>query len=279
MAGLEGTIKLPGIGPVQKKTALYVGAGVVVLGGIVYWRHKNAPATPDTATTTDAEIDPATGYPFGSPEDAAALAQQSNYVTPTDPTGGGGSSIPTTGTGYVSNGAWVQGVIAYMTQNSLVEDPTALSSALGKYITASYVVPGSGDDSLITQAIAVQGYPPVSGPNGMPPAINRNPPNSTGGNGGTTTPPANNDPTLPAPSGLKAVRVDQKGVSLQWNPVSGAIGYKVYSSNKQVGNTVLYSNAYINLPKAGTKYTIEVRAVNQKNRVGHTAAITVTTKK
>lgn len=272
MDGLEGTIKTP-MGPVQKKTALYIVFGVAAIGGVVWYRHRNAPAADTTTTPTDAEIDPSTGYAYGSPEDAAALLAQANYVTPTDPTGGGSSSVPSTGTGYVSNGAWTQGVIAYMTSNGLVEDPTALSSALGKYVTASYVVPGSAEDSLITQAIAVQGYPPISGPNGMPPAINRNPPNSTGGTGTT-----NDDPTLPAPSGLKAVRIDEGGVSLQWNPTAGAIGYKTFVNGKQSGTSVLYSNAYVGLPKRNTKYTVGVQAINKKNRTGHTAAISVKTK-
>lgn len=272
MAGLEGTVKTP-FGTVEKKTALYAGAVIVVLGGIVYYRHKQAGDT-TTATTTDAEINPATGYPYGSPEDAAALASQAAYVSPPAASGGGGSSIPPTGTGYVSNGAWVQGVIEYMTSNGLVEDPTALSAALGKYITAAYVVPGSNEDSLITQAIAVQGYPPVSGPSGMPPAINRNPPQTGGG----STPPADSDPTLPAPTGLKAVRVDQGGVSIDWNPVNGAIGYKTFINGQQWGPSVVYSAQYVSLPKRKTRYTVGVQAINVKNRTGHTAAIAVTTK-
>jgi hypothetical protein len=273
MAGLEGTVKTP-FGTVEKKTALYIGGAIVVVGGIVWYRNRNATSS-TTDPTTDAEIDPATGYAYGSPEDAAALAAQSAYVTPT-PTGGGASSIPTGGTGYVSNGAWVQGVIEYMTSADLVQDPSALSSALGKYITGGYVVPGSNEDSLITQAIAVQGYPPITGSNGMPPAINRNPPQSTGGTGTPT--PTNDDPTLPAPGGFHAVRVDQGGVSLQWNPVPGAIGYRTTINGKQVGNTVTYSNAYLDLPKRNTSYRIYLQAVNKKNRSGHNSAITVKTK-
>lgn len=84
--------------------------------------------------------------------------------------------------------------------------------------------------------------------------------------------------TLPAPTGLKAVRVDQGGVSLNWNPVKDAIGYKMYVSGKQAGNTVTYSNAYLDLPKRHTGYTVSVRAVNKSNKVGATASIKVTTK-
>jgi hypothetical protein len=280
MAGLEGSINTP-LGHVQKKTALYVATGLVVVGGIVYWRHKQlgdtstTDATTTTTDTTDAEIDPATGYAFGSPEDAAALATQAGYQAPSVPTGGGSSSYPSGGTGYSSNGAWVQGVVEYMTTNDLVADPTELSAALGVYITGAYAT--DNQVSLIQQAIAVQGFPPVSGPTGNPPGINRNPPQSTGG-GGTTTAPGN-DPTLPAPTGFKAVRVDKGGVSLDWNPVPGAIGYRTTINGKQVGSTVTFSGVYLNLPKPNTSYRIYLQAVNKNNRSGHNSAITVKTKK
>lgn len=275
MAGLEGTIKTP-FGVVEKKTALYVGGVVVILGGVVYWRHKQlGTTTTDPTTATDAEIDPATGYAYGSPEDAAALTAQGSYQTPSVPTGGGSSSYPSGGTGFASNGAWVQGVVEYMTSSGLVEDPTALSAALGVFITGAYAT--NDQVSLIQQAIAVEGFPPVSGPTGYPPAINRNPPNSTGGGGTTTTPTA--DPTLPAPTGFKAVRVDKGGVSLNWNPVPGAIGYRTTINGKQVGSTVTFSAVYLSLPKANTSYRIYLQAVNKKDRPGHNAAITVKTKK
>jgi hypothetical protein len=177
MAGLDGTIKTP-VGTVQKKTALIVGGGVLVIAGIVWYRQRGM-TDPGVVTDPDAPINPATGYPYGSAEDAAALAEQARYVSPpaNDPTGGGSGSIPPSNIGYASNGQWVQGVIGYMTTNGLIEEPTQLSAALGKYITGAYA-----DDAavaLIQQAIAVQGYPPLSGPNGYPPSLNRTPPTPT----------------------------------------------------------------------------------------------------
>src|ERR1700754_1954056 len=135
MAGLEGTIQTP-FGSVQKKTALIVGGGVAVLLVIVYYRQKQLDSD---VVIPEAEINPATGFPYGSPEDAAALAQQAGYVSPPTDGGntGGGSGYPSN-TGYVNNGQWVQAVVAYMVGNGLVEDPTQLSAALGKYITGAY---------------------------------------------------------------------------------------------------------------------------------------------
>lgn len=174
MPGLEGTIKTP-LGPVQKKTALILGGGVVVLGVIVWYRQKQVADTP-VGDGTENPINPATGYPYGSPEDAAALAEQAGYVSPAAPVGGS-TTYPTTG--YTTNGQWVQAVVEYMVGNGLTEEPTQLSSALGKYIIGAYAT--DTDVNLIQQAIAVKDFPPISGPNGYPPSINKTPP--------TTTPP------------------------------------------------------------------------------------------
>jgi hypothetical protein len=273
MAGLEGTVKTP-FGTISKKSALYVGMGVAGVAGIVWYRHKQLGTTVDSTATDTTEIDPATGYAFGSPEDAAALSAQGSYTSPATATGGGSSSIPTTGTGFTSNGAWVQGVIEYMTTNGLVEDPSALSSALGVYTTGAYAT--DAQVNLIQQAIAVQGFPPVSGSTGYPPSINRNPPQ-------TTTPPPGGTSTVPAKpvaiKGLRALRIDKGGVSLDWTPASGVIGYKTMVSGKQVGNSVVYSAAYVELPKPGTKYTVGVAGIWPGNKVGPTASIPVTTKK
>lgn len=192
---LEGTIKTP-FGTMEKKTALLIGGIGVVLAGIVYWREKQSGGLKSNATDTMGEIDPATGYVYGTPEDLAALAAQNNTaVGPVGGTSSGGSaSIPPGGTGttgYASNGDWSQAVIQYMTDNNLVEDPSQLSAALGKYLTGAFIDPNDTNTvSLIDQAIAVKGYPPVAGPHGFPPAINTHP--------GTPTPPVTT-PGTPKP--------------------------------------------------------------------------------
>lgn len=264
---LEGTVKTP-FGPMQKKTALMVGGGIVVLGGIVWYRHKQAGSGTVDSTATDAEIDPATGYPYGSPEDAAALQEQSSYVSPPAPSGGGGSSYPTGGTGFTSNGAWTQAVVEYMTGNGLVSDPTALAAALGKYTTGSYVAPGSSDESLINQAIAVEGFPPVAGPNGYPPAINRNPPQ-----GGTST-----TTHVTAPTGLHVTSTSKTALTLAWNAVPGARGYKASVNNKGHGTTYYPGITLTNL-KPNTSYKITVSAVGQGSDQSANAALTAKTAK
>ncbi len=72
----------------KNKPVFYGTLGVIGLGAIVYYRHKQATASATPADTTGTDnINPNTGFAYGSPEDQAALAQQSGYVG--DPFGGG----------------------------------------------------------------------------------------------------------------------------------------------------------------------------------------------
>ena len=271
---MDGTVKTP-MGPVKKQTA-FIAGGVAIVGGILYYRHKQATAANTSQVSTSGEIDPATGFPYGSQDDLNALQGQNN--TPIVAGSGGGSAAGSTtpGIGFPTNAAWTQAVMTALAQT--IQDESGLSVALGKYLTGSYIASGSAEESLVQQAIAVEGQPPVAGPNGYPPAINRNPPASTGGTGtGTGGGSANNDPTLPGPKNLHAVHVDQFGVSLDWDAVPGAIGYKILVDGKQTMNSVVYSAAYVNLPKRKTHYAISILPINVKNRVGHTTGIDITT--
>ena len=192
MSMLEGAVKTP-FGEVSKKTAVLVGAGLLGLLGIMYYRSRQAKAASATAGANTG-IDPATGYTYGTAEDATALAAQSSYITPTG--GGGGGGGGTGNTGFTSNGQWAQAAEQYMQAEGLIVDASALSSALGKYITGK---PASETDiNLINQAIAFQGYPPVAGPSGYPPSINTAPvqPPPTD----TTPPPTETPPTNTPPA-------------------------------------------------------------------------------
>lgn len=160
---LNGTVQTP-FGNVPKKTAALIVGGLILVVGIVWFRTRGA-----TNTTVEAEINPATGYPYGSAEDAAELAKQAGYIAPGSSGGGGGGSGGNVG--LITNAQWTQAVIQGMQSDGIVSDPAVLSAALGQYITGQPVTE-SAYRSLIEQAIAYQGYPPVSGPNGYPPAIN-----------------------------------------------------------------------------------------------------------
>lgn len=268
MAGLEGTIKTP-VGEVSKKTALYMGAGVTALAAYVWYRHRQLGTSTSTSSTdtSGTEIDPATGFAYGSAEDLAALAAQGNTTVPTE---GGSSSVPVNNVGFTSNGQWSQAVIAYMTSNGLVSDSTALTAALGKYTTGAYIAVGSTDDSLVEQAIAVEGYPPVSGIGGYPPSINRNPPT------GTTTPPSGST-SVGSISG-RVTKAARTSITTSFKGATGAVRYEV-TLNGSHWNDVSGSPFTINGLKANTSYTIGIRAVSSDGHLGPVSNTTIRTLK
>jgi hypothetical protein len=173
---MADTITLPGVGTQPKKTVYIAVGGVVVLGLIGYYRRKKAAAA--APATTASQIDPATGYPYGSAEDAAALSSQAGYQTPVG--GGSGSSLDfSSGTAltpggvalsttFADNQSWERAAIDYLT-NTIGLSAGAVSGALGKYLAGQSVTPSEQD--IIHQAIASEGQAPVAGANGYPPSI------------------------------------------------------------------------------------------------------------
>ena len=181
IGGGGGTFKTP-FGPVKKSNA-YIAGGAIVVLAILYYRTQQAKKASVTAAG-QSEIDPATGYAFGSAEDAAALATQGNYQFPS---GGGGTGGGTTTTNPLNNAVWANDVIQYWKDNDL-GDSTLMSAALGVYLAGG--VPTAAQVDLIHQATALKGLPPNAGTNGYPPAINTGsgttPPPGGGGGGGST---------------------------------------------------------------------------------------------
>jgi hypothetical protein len=177
MAVLEGTFNTP-VGTVPKKAAILVGGGILLLVGVMYYRGKKQDeAGQPSAAGASTEINPATGYVYGSPEDAAAMAAQGGYLTGgmvggSGGGGGGSGGDPPVGTGFTNNAQWVQSTIIGMTNSGIIEDASALSVAIGKYIAGQPVGDNTTARSLIEQAIAFNGPPPLAGPNGYPPSIN-----------------------------------------------------------------------------------------------------------
>jgi hypothetical protein len=184
---LEGTVKTP-FGEMKKKTAAIAGIGGIAIIGIIYYKNKqtqaaNAAATAAAANsaanqtgTNNTQIDPATGFPYGSAEDEQALAaQQGIQYTPWGGYGGGGGGGGgggNPGPPFTSNAAWA----SYCEQSMGSTGADAIAAALGHYLVG--VPLATGENTIVDQAIAIGGYPPVAGPNGYPPAF------KTGGGGG-----------------------------------------------------------------------------------------------
>jgi hypothetical protein len=163
----------------------------------------------------------------------------------------------------------VQAVIEYMTSNDLVADPSQLSAALGKYITGAYVT--NDEQSLIQQAIAVQGHAPVAGPNGYPPSLNRTPP---------TAPPTENKPTdVTNVSGLKLTGSTTTSLTFGWEWGAVKPDYiLVYRDNAPVANVKGAATSYtLRGLKSKTAYIFQVRGV-KGTTIGPTYTVTAKTK-
>jgi hypothetical protein len=222
--GSGSTFKIPGIGPVKKNTAYMVGA-VVVIGGILYYRSRQAAnAATIAASGESVGINPATGYVYGSAEDAAALANQAAYQTPGIGSGGGGGGGTSATTGFVSNAQWTQSAVNSLVDAGAVDSTALLTAALGKYLSGRALT--VDEQSLVQQAIAIAGLPPVSGPNGFPPSMNTQPAPS----------PFDNlpvdDPNVPHTTGV-ITNPNETVASLSflyWNTT--AYGPNIYYANK-----------------------------------------------
>lgn len=285
---MDGTIKLPVFGKVKKA---YAGAGAAVLLVLaILWyrnRHASSAAAPAQAgQQTDpagnvGTIDPATGYVYGSPQDQAALAASAGTSADLSGGGGGGGSDiigydsngnPVYGTStsdqvssgppFSSNAAWSQYAISALEGNGY--DAASVTSDLGAYLAGSQVTAAQKD--VIDAAIAVAGYPPVSGPNGYPPSINLTGSTAGGGPSGASSGSGSSSGTttgrLAQPQGIRLVLQYTNSVRLQWDEVPGATGYvvqaKLGGDNGQVVNgpfSTTLALANIGGLQKGTRYT------------------------
>lgn len=234
---------------VPKKTAYIVGGGAaLVVAYALYKRHQNA-ANATAAANTSAtggtadnpgNIDPATGYVSGSAEDVAALAAQGGgyglgYGIGGGIAGGGNVNTnvsPNPAGGYTSNSQWAQAAEAYITGGSGGGGPTdAVGNALGKYLTGGELTPDQ--QSIVNQAIAFQGYPPVSGPNGYPPAMRTAP---------TPTPAAQTQVRVPSVIGARQedafTIISEAGLKPIGTPVVHGKVLHVVSQKPTAGATV-----------------------------------------
>lgn len=226
----DGTMNLGGM-HMKKNTVIIAAAGGVLVIGVLIYRHKQAQSKAVADAGANTGIDPATGYAYGSPEDAAALANQQNYVNPADytsgiytgqGTGAGGISgvggLNTPGS-FVNNAAWAQYAESYLI-NILGSDASTVGNAIGKYLTGQPL-----DDNMVAvvqSAIAAAGYPPVAGTNGNPPGYitahtgSTNPPPPSGGG----NPPPEQMETVPHVIGKTAGEAHNEIVSAGLIPVA-----------------------------------------------------------
>lgn len=135
------TVKIPGIGPVEKKWVYIGGAFVVGIVGYAYWNKSRADAA--ETEVSDYTTDP----------DYAMDSGVDEYVNP-------GGSQPPVEEDYISapttNGEWAQKAIAVLVDTGY--DPIAASLAIGRYIARQNLNQKQAD--MVRAASSQLGPPP-----------------------------------------------------------------------------------------------------------------------
>lgn len=233
----EGTVRVPGIGQV-KRQQVYIGVALVAgIAGYAWWRAGSggAPAEDIPAYTEEDIADGVTDTPVGT-------------AGPGANSGGADTDSSTTPD---TDAEWTQQATELLSAAAGIEGGAA-SVALGRYITHQSLTPAQAD--IVRAAIGLVGYPP-----GGAYPINT----STG-----STPSA-----LTEPKGLKKTGATSSTVSLEWSPVAGAAGYRVYRSDvaTNVGASVDTKITIGGLtPSKG--YRWHVRAVDDSGKLGPRSA-------
>lgn len=269
------------IGGVKKQ---YVYAGGALLGVVVvvvYYRSKKQAAeaaTTAATTVTDpagnvcAALSPTSGYCPGTPEDLAYSGTGAGTLEGTDAASYVGGQIigydqygnpiyssSSTQTGvpgaYTNNAQWTQAALQEMEDLEPSSDPGTLSAALGVYINGQPAT--AAQVSIIQQAIALEGYPPVGGTNGNPPGIVQSP---------ITTPPNTGGTTVTVPNVVKDT-VNQAHSALQnakltfnTDTAKDKAGYdRIVTSQKPTAGTKVASGSKVSL---SWKYEKQQTTVN-----------------
>lgn len=204
---------------------------------------------PDDPYSTD----PATGQTYGDEAAGAgnygafgdlAGGQEGNYDPTTgmyyDPATGQydldspytGATSTSGGPPFSSNNAWSQWVIPEIQSLDESADVDALTTAIGLYLDGQPVTPAQ--KTLILEATAIAGNPPVAGPNNYPPNVRTN--------GSTGPAPATTPVTVP---NLKGLTIDNAGLKLE------SVGLKLHHNAPTKKGTVYEIEGQT--PGAGTK--------------------------
>jgi hypothetical protein len=294
------TVKLPIAGPVKKKTAAAVLISLAGIAAILWYRRSRSSGSPGSATAaagatvTDpagnvcSAVNPATGYCPGTAEDLSA--QQQGGLASADTSSEGMYYDPATGlydltspysgqgggsTGYTSNAQWS----AAAEQGMGSDGADAIAAALGKYLLG---LPLTSDQvTIIEQAIATAGQPPIPGPGGYPPSYKTA--HGGGGGGGGGTKPKPKKPAR-APSGTHTSNITWNSAMLGWQKVTDATSYRVYFSEEAKGTRPVEHSATVK----GTSYHLtglkdrsthhwQVAAVNKAGEGPRSALVTFTT--
>lgn len=220
------------VGPLP--IVVWLAAGV----GIWWYLQKQQSSSSNAAGVP---IDPATGFPSGSAQDAAALAGEGDGTTGD---GNAGQGATSGGQSYADNNAWGIAAINYLV--GLGIDATTANQAVENYLNSLPLTTAQqGDVNLAIQALGpppslpgpVSGNPPPvatpggGGGGGVPqPGGGGGPPPRPKQPGPVTHPPSpggGKKPTAAPPTGLTVSAKHSTSLAVKWNKSRNATGYHV----------------------------------------------------
>lgn len=248
------------IGPFP--VVVWIGAFLVV-----YYLMAKKNKSTGAGTATDpagnvGQINPATGYVYGSAEDTGALGSISSGLGASTDSGTTGGS--TVGGQYADNNAWAVAAINYLV--SIGVDATSANSAITQFLGSQQLTTQQqGEVNLAIQRLGAPPSPPEPG-GSTPPVVT--PPN-------TSTAAAN------PPTGFVSTSVTPTAVGLKWNKTVNAKSYTIFwgttPSVKDGRTTVSTAAGTATGLKPNTMYFFRVQANPTKNPVGDPFASLVRT--
>lgn len=285
---MADTVKIPGLKQPLPKWGVVAGLGGVGVAVVIYYRNKNAQSTAAAAAPSSTDqyppdgtvgdpsdpysTDPATGQTYGDEaigsggtfgafsgdlggfggtgwDPSTGMYTDPNGNTCTNP--GADGYCPGSGGGppFSTNDAWSLWVIQQEQTLNPNVNVGQLTDALGLYLAGDPV--DTAQKTLVLDAEAIGGPPPVAGPNGYPPNVRLN--GNKGGGGNAQNPV----------SGLRAsVRFTQ--VDLSWNAAKNATSYRVIvkdSKNRQQTQSSTSPHITLHNLAKKDKYTVQVLAL------------------
>lgn len=260
---MPSEIKVPGIGPVDKKYVYIGAAGIAGYVGYMYWRNRQAATTTDTSSTTDT-----TSTDTGASDTGASYDPGYNYSAYADTYG----SAPyyNSPSGYpiynqpinqvTNNGEWAADAESKLTDNGV--DALQASSAIGRFLAGLCLSEAQAD--IVRQAEGFSGAPPQGSF-----SVKICPPSGGSGSSGGST-----GGTLPGPGDLHATAVGSTTCDLAWLRVPGAISYHLYDRrHSHAIGTSSGTHKHVHGMARHADYYFHVRAVGADGKEGQSSNV------
>lgn len=238
---LSGTVTVPKLGKVKK---VYFWGAVGIVGVYVGWKWYSA-----NAGAAGDDISYETSGVAGDDVSASGVVGAGG-VSGNNPQYAGGTPTDGTGTDTIdTNGEWTQAATEWLANQG--RDPVAVGSALGEFIDRKPL--DESEQAIARAAMAAFGQPPENRPWTIIPQVSPT--------------------TMAAPANLRKWKdATTTRVAVQWNPVPGALYYRLYSgtSNEPAGASS-DTTAYVNGAPNST-VTVRVAAVSTLGKTGPMSA-------